>query len=219
MHLRSHRLNSLKGASLDVAGLGAVTADTLGKRLVTFGVYLYQSAPRPHPGGSSASGGPAEPGYLVGGPTGQGGSAHEGHPGCLLRRPPPRAQFLTEKSTWRAVFLTGACRSFSERSRTSWLRAGRWLSRYYLLPGRAHTCVQRGSRDGPHERILAEALQPRIRELGPKQHKRERNDPGYHEIRSSAWLFTVARVIILGSAAFPDPKPSQAKFLETPQLT
>ena len=50
---------------------------------------MYQSAPRPHPGGSSASGGPAEPGYLVGGPTSQEGTAHEGHPCCLLRRPPP----------------------------------------------------------------------------------------------------------------------------------
>ena len=46
---------------------------------------MYQLAPRPHPGGSSASGPPAEPGYLVGGLTGQVGSAHEGHPGCLLR--------------------------------------------------------------------------------------------------------------------------------------
>ena len=50
---------------------------------MTFGVYLYQLAPRPHPGGSSASGAPAEPGYLVGGPVGQQGSAHEGHPGRL----------------------------------------------------------------------------------------------------------------------------------------
>ena len=41
----------------------------LDAHLVTFGVYLYQLAPRPHPGCSSASGPPAEPGYLVGGPT------------------------------------------------------------------------------------------------------------------------------------------------------
>ena len=56
---------------------------------------MYQLAPGRNPPGPSASGAPAEPGYLVGGPTGQGGSAHEGHPGCLLRRPPPCAQYST----------------------------------------------------------------------------------------------------------------------------
>ena len=63
--------------------------------LVTFGdryvwcLFVSTSPAPPFSGGSSASGPPAEPGYLVGGPTSQEGTGDQPGPCSLLRRPPP----------------------------------------------------------------------------------------------------------------------------------
>ena len=64
---------------------------------------------------------PAEPGYLVGGPTSQEGTAHEGHPCCLLRRPPPHLRSTPSYPERRRAALSarppGEVRGGSSRGR------------------------------------------------------------------------------------------------------
>ena len=67
--------------------------------MVSLFVSAHQPRAPPVSGGSSASGAPAEPGYLVGGPTSQQSSANEGTCAACCVDPPPLAQSLTRKST------------------------------------------------------------------------------------------------------------------------
>ena len=90
----SSRLGA-RGTLLAIANVSLNGGSTFGD---IWCLFVSTSPAPPFSGGSSASGAPAEPGYLVGGPTSQKGPGDQPHPIRLLRRPPPRAQVFSQST-------------------------------------------------------------------------------------------------------------------------